>query len=34
MIAELVRRNYESDPVLAWKLTQNREEVLVSNRIE
>lgn len=28
MIAELVRRNYESDPVLAWKLTQNREEVL------
>lgn len=28
MIAELVRRNYESDPVVAWKLAQNREEVL------
>lgn len=30
MIAELIRREYESDPVLAWKLSQNREEVLVS----
>lgn len=30
MIAELVRRNYESDPVVAWKLSQNREQVLVS----
>lgn len=30
MIAELVRRNYDSDPVVAWKLTQNREQVLVS----
>ncbi|XP_011297217.1 DNA topoisomerase 2 isoform X2 [Fopius arisanus] len=28
MIAELVRRNYDSDPVVAWKLAQNREEVL------
>lgn len=28
MIAELIRREYESDPVLAWKLSQNREEVL------
>ncbi|XP_036151138.1 DNA topoisomerase 2 isoform X2 [Monomorium pharaonis] len=28
MIAELVRRNYESDPVVAWKLSQNREQVL------
>ncbi|KAL0111447.1 hypothetical protein PUN28_012974 [Cardiocondyla obscurior] len=28
MIAELVRSKYTSDPVLAWKLTQNREEVL------
>ena len=30
MIAELVRRNYESDPVVSWKLSQNREQVLVS----
>lgn len=30
MIAELVRRNYESDPLVAWKLSQNREQVLVS----
>ncbi|CAK9796483.1 DNA topoisomerase 2 [Anthophora plagiata] len=30
MIAELIRREYESDPVVAWKLSQNREEVLVS----
>lgn len=30
MIAELIRREYESDPVIAWKLSQNREEVLVS----
>ncbi|KAG7209142.1 hypothetical protein KM043_015285 [Ampulex compressa] len=28
MIAELITRNYESDPVMAWKLSQNREEVL------
>ncbi|XP_012230798.1 DNA topoisomerase 2 [Linepithema humile] len=28
MIAEMVRRNYDSDPVMAWKLTQNREQVL------
>lgn len=30
IIAELVRRNYESDPLVAWKLSQNREQVLVS----
>lgn len=30
MIAELIKRGYESDPVVAWKLLQNREEVLVS----
>lgn len=29
MIAELVRRNYDSDPVMAWKLAQNREQALV-----
>ncbi|XP_011340698.1 DNA topoisomerase 2 isoform X1 [Ooceraea biroi] len=28
MIAELVRRNYDSDPVVAWKLAQNREQAL------
>ena len=28
MIAELVTRGYESDPIIAWKLSQNREEVL------
>ncbi|XP_076766901.1 DNA topoisomerase 2-like [Xylocopa sonorina] len=28
MIAELINRNYDSDPVVAWKLTQNREEIL------
>ncbi|XP_076228043.1 DNA topoisomerase 2 [Nomia melanderi] len=28
MIAELIKRGYESDPVVAWKLLQNREEVL------
>ncbi|XP_014218096.1 DNA topoisomerase 2 isoform X3 [Copidosoma floridanum] len=28
MIAELVRKGYDSDPILAWKMTQNREEVL------
>ncbi|XP_044583861.1 DNA topoisomerase 2 isoform X2 [Cotesia glomerata] len=28
MIAELVRRNYNSDPIMAWKLQQNRDEVL------
>lgn len=30
MIAELIRRNYDSDPVIVWKLSQNREQVLVS----
>lgn len=30
MIAELISREYESDPVIAWKLSQSREEVLVS----
>lgn len=33
MIAELVRRNYASDPVAAWKLSQNREEALVSKSL-
>ncbi|CAB0028142.1 unnamed protein product [Trichogramma brassicae] len=28
MIAELIRRGYDSDPLIAWKLTQNRDEVL------
>ncbi|KAL6258421.1 hypothetical protein P5V15_010378 [Pogonomyrmex californicus] len=28
MIAELIRRNYDSDPVVVWKLAQNREQVL------
>ncbi|XP_075224764.1 DNA topoisomerase 2 isoform X2 [Lycorma delicatula] len=28
MIAELVRRNYDSDPVKAWKLQQDREAML------
>ncbi|CAL7944561.1 unnamed protein product [Xylocopa violacea] len=28
MIAELIDRKYDSDPVVAWKLTQNREEIL------
>ena len=28
MIAELISREYESDPVIAWKLSQSREEVL------
>lgn len=31
MIAELVRKGYDSDPVVAWKMTQNRDEVLVSS---
>lgn len=30
MIAELIRRNYDSDPVIVWKLSQDREQVLVS----
>ena len=30
MIAELARRGYDSDPLVAWKLLQNRDEVLVS----
>lgn len=33
MIAELVNRKYESDPVMSWKLAQNREEALVSINI-
>ncbi|XP_063973742.1 DNA topoisomerase 2 isoform X2 [Diachasmimorpha longicaudata] len=28
MIAELIRRNYDSDPLIAWKLAQNRVEAL------
>ncbi|XP_015124561.1 DNA topoisomerase 2 isoform X3 [Diachasma alloeum] len=28
MITELVRKNYASDPIVAWKLAQNRVEVL------
>ncbi|XP_033222004.1 DNA topoisomerase 2 isoform X2 [Belonocnema kinseyi] len=28
MIAELVKRKYDSDPIIAWKLTQNRDEIL------
>ncbi|XP_011168143.1 DNA topoisomerase 2 isoform X2 [Solenopsis invicta] len=28
MITELIRRNYETDPVVAWKMSQNREQVL------
>lgn len=31
IIAGLVARGYNSDPVVACKLTQDREEVLVSN---
>lgn len=30
MIAELKKKGYASDPVMAWKLAQNREEALVS----
>lgn len=30
MVKELVRRGYNSDPVKAWKLIQDRESVLVS----
>ena len=29
MIGELIRRGYDSDPVVAWKMAQNRDEVLV-----
>lgn len=29
MVKELVRRGYNSDPVKAWKLVQDRESVLV-----
>jgi len=29
MVKELVRRGYNSDPVKAWKLIQDRESVLV-----
>lgn len=31
MINELVRRGYNSDPVKAWKLAQDRESVMVIN---
>lgn len=31
MVKELVRRGYNSDPVKAWKLIQDRESVLVNN---
>jgi len=31
MVKELVRRGYNSDPVKAWKLIQDRESVLVIN---
>lgn len=30
MIAELIRRKFASDPVTAWKMSQNKEDVLVS----
>lgn len=30
MIAELVRKGYDSDPVIAWKMAQNREGTIVS----
>lgn len=30
MIEELVRKGYDSDPVKAWKLKQDREAILVS----
>lgn len=30
MIEELVRKGYDSDPVKAWKLRQDREAILVS----
>lgn len=29
MVKELVKRGYNSDPVKAWKLVQDRESVLV-----
>ena len=29
MIAELIRRKYDSDPVTAWKMAHDRDEVLV-----
>jgi len=29
MVKELVRRGYNSDPVKAWKLIQDKESVLV-----
>ena len=32
MIAELIRQGYASDPVAAWKMSQNREDTLVSSR--
>lgn len=31
MIKELIRLGYNSDPVKAWKLIQDRESVLVIN---
>ena len=30
MIDELKKRGYDSDPVKAWKIRQNRDEALVS----
>lgn len=33
MIEELVRKGYDSDPVKAWKLKQDREAILVSFKI-
>lgn len=29
MVKELIRRGYNSDPVKAWKLIQDRESVMV-----
>lgn len=35
MIEELVQRGYDSDPVKAWKIQQDREALLVSqNRMQ
>ncbi|TGZ40693.1 DNA topoisomerase 2 [Temnothorax longispinosus] len=32
MIAELVRSKYDSDPLVAWKLSQDREQVLLEEK--
>jgi hypothetical protein len=29
MIAELIKRKYDSDPVKSWKMKQNKENALV-----